>query len=376
MKRKLKMPQNFGDYTQTLDAVIARSVELDQQGNPDIQNLKHCVLKNGPLAYKYAKYWTVVNRHTHELHHHGLTIETVYRTKTKGWELKDKNVISLDDENGDQIQRLFDFLATTSHVKGDGEYTIIRQDDERVSRIIDAISSTGQRQELLGQILDWVDSQPTATEGLIELSREEPERARSLIAALNYGRYSRALQEFRRLIDDNETERIYQQFLESNYWIFGSEYSELLPNRILTVGDQLDFPLRRTVDGYIEVIEIKRPTPDAPLFIGSTRLHPRSEVSEAVAQAQGYLEQLDKDHYRILAEFGIEVSKARAIVVIGRDGDKKQQDALRLHNAGLTRVEVITFDQLSKIAERILKIIAKESSQVNLPAFEIDDIPF
>jgi len=94
---------------------------------------------------------------------------------------------------------------------------------------------------------------------------------------------------------------MYQDFLEINCWIFGSEYSELLLSRILTVGDQLDFPLRRTVDGYLEVIEIKRPVPDSPLFVGTSRLHARSEVVEAVAQAQDYLEQLDKNHYRILA---------------------------------------------------------------------------
>lgn len=85
---------------------------------------------------------------------------------------------------------------------------------------------------------------------------------------------------------------------------------------------------------------------------------------------------LHLDVFSELHKFGIEVSKARAIVVIGRDGDKKQQDALRLYNAGLNRAEVITFDQLVRLGERTLKIIATESNQVSLPAFEMENIPF
>ena len=38
-----------------------------------------------------------------------------------------------------------------------------------------------------------------------------------------------------------------------------SEYSELLDKRMLVLGQQLDFPLRRPVHGYLEVIEIKTP---------------------------------------------------------------------------------------------------------------------
>jgi hypothetical protein len=153
------MPVTLGNYDLPLDVIIARSIELDKERNPDIENLKHCVLRDGPRAFKYVKYWTIVNRHTNNIHHHVLTIETIHRIKRSGWQLKEKNTITLDDENTDEIQKLFDFLATISHVKGDGEYTIIRQDDERVSRILDAIFHTDQQQELLDQILAWVDTE-------------------------------------------------------------------------------------------------------------------------------------------------------------------------------------------------------------------------
>ena len=92
---------------------------------------------------------------------------------------------------------------------------------------------------------------------LTQLSTDDVNRSQSLIAAVNYGRYRTALTHFQEMVDDNLPEPDYQKFLKENHWLFGSEYSELIDKRTLTVGQQLDFPLRRTVDGYIEVIEIK-----------------------------------------------------------------------------------------------------------------------
>lgn len=45
-----------------------------------------------------------------------------------------------------------------------------------------------------------------------------------------------------------------------------SEYSELVDRRTLTCDEQQDFVVRRTVDGYLEIIEIKTPLKGRALF--------------------------------------------------------------------------------------------------------------
>lgn len=348
----------LGEHSESIDTIIARSIELDKQRHPDLGGVKTCVLRNGPRAYKLAKLWTILDRHTHKVHHHALNLETFERTKKHGWRSKPDKSITLEDQEADEIHALFDFLATASYIEGNAEYAIIRHDDERIPRILQAISSTGQRRELLDQILAWVEQDPSATKDLIQFSSENPDRSRSLVAALNYGHYSRVLREFEQLIKANEPEGIYQRFLEKNYWIFGSEFCELLPLRELVAAKQLDFPLRRTVDGYLEIIEIKRPITEH-LFVGN-RLAPRSEVTEAVAQAEEYLDLLDRESDRIWRQKEVRSDKVRATVVIGRDGDKNQQDALRRYNSNRPRVEVVTFDQLMRIGQRILHIFDSE----------------
>lgn len=366
------MSDQIAEFNTTLDQIIAKSIEIDQNRHPDLKNLKHCILRKGQRSHKIAKYWTIIDRNTGNIHHHVLTLETLDHTKKHGWRLKKENSITLTNEEGDDIQKLFDFIATSSHIEGNATYTIIRQDDDRISRILDAITATGQRQELINQILAWIDDEPSAITGLVEFSAAQPTRSKSLIAALNYGYYSKTLDEFRQLIEANTQERKYQKFLEANFWIFGSEFCELVKIRDMMANKQLDFPLRRTVDEYLEIIEIKRPIPDH-LFVGS-HLSPRAELSEATAQAETYLDLLDRESDRIWRQYEIRADKVRAKVIIGRDGDKEQIEALRRYNANRSRVETITFDQLLRVGQRILSVLASENIHISVP--NLDDIPF
>lgn len=66
-------------------------------------------------------------------------------------------------------------------------------------------------------------------------------------------------------------------------------------------------------------------------------------------------------------------TKIRARIIAGRNGDQKHQAALRNFNAHLHRIEIITYDQLIKIAERVLSMFNVESTQ---QSNESDDIPF
>src|SRR5687768_518106 len=110
-------PEKIGDYSLTLNQVITKSKELDIAKNPDLKGVQECVLKDGPQAFKVATYWTIRDRHSGQAHHQCLKLETFKRTKARGWERKLENSISLDNEDDDEVQKLFDFLATLTHIK-------------------------------------------------------------------------------------------------------------------------------------------------------------------------------------------------------------------------------------------------------------------
>ncbi len=142
--------------------------------------------------------------------------------------------------------------------------------------------------------------------------------------------------------------------------MFGSEYSELLDRRRWTRDEQQDFMLRRTADGYLEMIEIKTPLNGASLFLEdrshATYYH-RQELAMVLGQVTHYLEQLDANQFTIQSKDRESVSKIRAKVIIGRDGDDGQGEALRRLNGHLHRIEILTFDQLLRIAKQVVRYL-------------------
>jgi len=139
--------------------------------------------------------------------------------------------------------------------------------------------------------------------------------------------------------------------------MFGSEYSELLDRRRWTRDDQQDFMLRRTGDGYLEVIEIKTPLSGKPLFRNDPShdtLCPGPELSAVLGQALSYIEEIDRDRDRIRVSDEEDTNKIRGRIIIGRDIDAEQVAALRRLNGHLHRVEIMTFDQLVRIAKQVV----------------------
>jgi hypothetical protein len=160
--------------------------------------------------------------------------------------------------------------------------------------------------------------------------------------------------------------------------MFGSEYSELLPRRTWTRDHELDYMLRRTVDDYLEIVEIKTAFSD-PLFIHDAShdsYHPSSKLSPVIGQVMRYIEDVERHRDSILAKDHADTLKIRARAIVGRDGSTEQRAALHNLNAHLNRIEIITFDQLLRIAERVLSMFREEETRDGIEGEFDDDILF
>jgi hypothetical protein len=152
--------------------------------------------------------------------------------------------------------------------------------------------------------------------------------------------------------------------------MFGSEYSELLDRRNWTRDDKLDFMLRRTSDNYLEIVEIKTPFSD-PLFMydkSHDSYYPSAKLSPVIGQVMRYIAEVERSRDSILGKDRFDTLKIRARVIVGRDGNLPHQEALRNLNAHLHRIEILTFDQLIRIAGRVLSVF--DSEPVSDPSSE------
>lgn len=133
--------------------------------------------------------------------------------------------------------------------------------------------------------------------------------------------------------------------------------------------------LRKTVDGYLEIVEIKTAFKESLFLYDSSHdsYYPSAKLSPVIGQVIRYIEEVERNRDAIIAKDGTDTLKIRARIIVGRDGNKQCQAALRNLNAHLHRIEILTFDQLLKIAERVLAMF---NTDAETQEEEVNDIPF
>jgi Domain of unknown function (DUF4263) len=221
-----------------------------------------------------------------------------------------------------------------------------------------------------GDYLDLVPSNPTIrirmflppSKKVWQSEMLQLEKLSTLQIIMEYGAIAaikkqrgHAVAQLEELIKSDSEENSFQQLLGKNWWMFGNEYGEILGQREIALGTQQDFLAKRTADGFLEIIEIKKPLNNKNLIYkakqGShARSHYLKELSDAIAQVIDYIDEIENDKQSIYYK-----EKIRAKIIIGRDGDEKQQRSLRHLNSELHSIEILTYDQLLRIAKKSLE---------------------
>lgn len=87
------------------------------------------------------------------------------------------------------------------------------------------------------------------------------------------------------------------------------------------------------------------------------------EVNAAVGQAANYLRSVDEQRHLIVGEHEIECRRAFASVIVGHPAHNAQSDvtptefreAIRTYNSHLTRIEVLTYEDLIVTARNTIR---------------------
>ncbi|TGD89227.1 DUF4263 domain-containing protein [Mycolicibacterium sp. CH28] len=184
--------------------------------------------------------------------------------------------------------------------------------------------------------------------------------------------------------DPASDEAVFQKILERNPWIFGGQYVAARPERMMILGDQFDVPLV-TADGSLHLVELKKAHVSPLIRKVRNHLMVGGAVHEAVSQTQNYLRSLDEERFRINTTFGIDPRRVHATVVIGHVDHSNDPmphadvyETLRTYNSHMSRITVITYDQLVTSARNALDILGHvaEDDQEDSVEHEIDEDPW
>lgn len=145
-----------------------------------------------------------------------------------------------------------------------------------------------------------------------------------------------------------QPEKIFQNWIEGNLWIFGIEHFKLYDSRRIAFYSEADM-LMETADGYLDLIELKRPKHTLFRHDKSHNCyHPHPELSAVIGQSLFYLQKLDEFKLNLENAYDAKVVMPRVKVIIGNsnDFDDERNDALRMLNCNLSRIQIVTYSEL------------------------------
>jgi len=287
-----------------------------------------------------------------------------YRRTAAGEEVdvgSPKSELTLDDE---EFRELADFLASHHQPLREGVRKFVVLDSDLSDVEVE------QLQSLFGdpdreKVVDFLLAN--------DLLKED------LLHALDHRRKANAVKELEEMLARDLVEPDWQRFFEQNSWILGSDFVRVLDERDIDVDHIADY-LMQAYDGFLDLIEIKRPEGSLRFWANSLdhgNYVPHSDLIKAITQAQRYIYEVEREanSAKTLERLdGVKAVKPRCTLIFGRSHDwtREQTEAYRILNAGLHSLSILTYDHVLERARRMLSI-RPVSTDNNGSG---DDIPF
>lgn len=206
------------------------------------------------------------------------------------------------------------------------------------------------------------------TQKILNLINEMDLNDINIDSIVNSAKISKAINEFETGIKEDKKEReFWQNYFETNKWIFGHENSIVIGKTKLDIDNELDFVVEN-FEGYVDIIEIKNPFKNEFWVKDGSHnnLITINEVNKAIFQVMNYICDLEKrmNEADLIERLGIKILKPRATIIIGRSNnwDEEKKRALKLLNDSLVNITILTYDMVLTKMKNIQNIIMGNSA--------------
>jgi hypothetical protein len=268
------------------------------------------------------------------------------------------NLVTLDPDwmwqvEGSEIELLKQFLSENL---AEGSYKLVRSDGSGFSQLLAAAMDGEVDAEAASELILQLSQVPGLAE---ELAGTDV--ASALVQSVELQRRRDGLARLTAAVDEGQNEERLRPLMKGEAWIFGGQFIGEAARRQLTVHSTVDIPLLRG-DGSLHVVELKGPR--IPRLVEDYRAAGHvvgQDINRAVGQVQNYLRDLDESAATIKQNLGIDCRRSTGTVVIGNSRvvpeveRSKVAEALRVYNSHLSRIQVMTYDELIDNARRALE---------------------
>jgi len=256
-----------------------------------------------------------------------------------------KSELTLDNE---EFQNLLSFVAENYEPFKDGVKKYIAIDEKFSQENIEHIKA----------IFNNPDKQKT-----LDFIAKNNILPSDLVASMQYQQRVNAMLEFEDMLKQDLLEKNWQEWLEKNSWILGSDFVKILEEREIDTANIGDY-LMEAYDGFLDIIEIKRPDGNLKFWADSQdhgNYIPASDLTKAVTQATKYIYEVEREanSVKFLERVGnVKTIKPRCILIFGRSNEwnNEQKEAFRILNSSYHNLTIMTYDHVLLRAKNILNI--------------------
>ena len=153
-----------------------------------------------------------------------------------------------------------------------------------------------------------------------------------------------------------QTEKILQNWIEQNLWIFGVEYTKKHNARKIALFSEADL-LMESMDGFLDLIELKRPKYDIFQYDTNHKsYYPSVDLSKVIGQSLFYLQKMDEYKSVLEKEHKVKILKPRIKIIAGRTNNfnDEQFNALRMLNSNLNHIQIVSYDYLLSCGKKVI----------------------
>ncbi|HDY89787.1 MAG TPA: DUF4263 domain-containing protein [bacterium] len=324
-------------------------IEKIQTSQSGIGHLEK-ILKNGIRVFTKAVFWKIPHKTSKE----DISLKIGRYNKPSGTVETEtpRSELTLDNE---EFQNLLKFISENYAPLKDGVKNYIAIDDPQLANSLKVLFGNDDKKRVLNFIIK---------------NNIVPN---DIVNGIRFQEKKKAISEFEEKLKDDHVEGVWQKWFSENSWVLGSEFVEVLGDRDIDTDNISDY-LMEAYDGFLDIIEIKRPGGDLQFWFSHRdhdNLVPHSDLVKAITQTANYIYEVEREanSIKFLERTGhVPVVKPRAVLIYGRSKDwgADQKRAYRILNSSYHNITILTYDHVLARAKRILETsqaIQKDTDQ-------------
>lgn len=153
-----------------------------------------------------------------------------------------------------------------------------------------------------------------------------------------------------------QPEKILQNWLENNLWVFWVEYEKMEWFRKISKSSEWDM-IMKSIDWYLDLIELKKSKYDLLRYDTSHNCYYKSShLSTVIGQSMYYIKSLQEYSEILSKEEDVKILRPRVKIIAWRSNEFNEQqfNTLRMINSHLVDISVITYDEILKYWNKII----------------------